>query len=159
MLCIQNLKNTKNYSLIFFLCLISGCTNSANHQDDIKNANIGARSMIYLDYLVYKNAINSDLTPITQALLQSTIQKVAVIKGFEKTSGDDYKIEDEMSIAEINQLCWMGNFLQEYKKNLPKEIDYSDVYLWVDTKQSKWKAKLNKVYGNEKIKDDCRYTK
>lgn len=153
MLCIQNLKK---YSLIFFLSLISGCTNSANYQDDIKNANIGARSMIYLDYLVYKNAINSDLTPITQALLQSTIQKVAVIKGFEKTSGDKYQIEDEMSIAEINQMCWMGNFLLEYKKNLPKEIDYSDVYSWIETKQLKWKEKLNEIYGNEKIQDDCR---
>lgn len=156
MLCMQNLKN---YSLIFFLILISGCTNSANYQDNIKNANIGARSMIYLDYLVYKNAIDSDLTPVTQALLQSTIQKVAVIKGFEKTSGDKYEIEDEMSIAEINQMCWMGSFLLEYKKNLPKEIDYSDVYLWIETKQLKWKEKLNTIYGNEKIKDDCRYIK
>lgn len=156
MLCIQNLKNIKSCCLIFFLCLISGCTNLAKHQVDIKNANIGARSMIYLDYLVYKNAIKSDLTPITEALLQSTIQKVAVVKGFEKTSGDEYEIEDDMSIAEVNQMCWMGNFLQKYRKNLHQEIDYSDVYLWIDIKQSKWKAKLNKVYGNEIIKDDCR---
>lgn len=95
---------------------------------------------------------------MTEALLYSTIEKVAVIQGYEKSIGSNYSVDDDLKIAEINQICWMGNFLQEYKQYIPPQIDKNMIYQWIDSKQLKWKNRLNKVYGSERIKDDCRGT-
>nr|WP_174506217.1 hypothetical protein [Acinetobacter sp. Marseille-Q1620] len=112
--------------------------------------------MLLADYDVYKNATKSELTPTTEALLYSTIKKIALIKGFEGKIGGDYKVDKDLNIAEKNQFCWIGNFVQQYKKYIPAQIDKSDVLNWVDKKQMDIKAELRDLNGDKMIENDCR---
>lgn len=150
---------TSSFLVLLFMTGCSSTPTTDTNLEAFKNANRGAIGIIQSDYKVYKLATQSELTPITEQLLYSTIEKVSVIKGYEKNIGENYSVDADLSISQINQICWMGNFLQEYKQYIPANIDKSDTYLWLDSKQLKWKEKLNKIYGNEKIQDDCRYIK
>ena len=158
-LIMSHLKNFRILLSCFCALLITGCITSPPSEvvsEALKNANRGAIGMIQSDYKMYKIASKSKLNPMTEALLYSTIEKVAVIRGYEQSIGSNYSVDDGLNIMEINQICWMGNFLQEYKQYIPPEMDKNTIYAWIELKQKKWKDKLNKVYGNEIIKDDCR---
>ena len=137
---------------------LSGCVNNQmnNDKEALINATRGAVNMILTDQVVYQRAIATENNKVTHALAYSTLMKAGILQEFEKEIGDEYTIEETLSLSKLNKLCWMGNFLQFYKSNLPLRSDFNDTYKWIDAKEKVWKSKLDAAYGTTKIKDDCR---
>lgn len=145
-------------SLFFSL---TGCANTQvnNDREAIINASRGAVNMLIIDQPVYKNAIATETNKVTKALLVTTLEKVGVLKGLEKQIGNGYIVEESLSLGKLNQLCWTTKFLLHYKKDIPQEAQaaYSDVYSWIDAKQTAWTKKLNSAYTKDELgEDDCR---
>ncbi|WP_320339703.1 hypothetical protein [Acinetobacter nosocomialis] len=130
-----------------------------NDREAIINASRGAVNMLIIDQPVYKNAIATETNKVTKALLVTTLEKVGVLKGLEKQIGNGYMVEESLSLGKLNQLCWTTKFLLHYKKDIPQEAQaaYSDVYSWIDAKQTAWTKKLNSAYTKDELgEDDCR---
>ncbi|MEQ1064682.1 hypothetical protein ABLB96_15510 [Acinetobacter sp. XH1741] len=148
--------------LISMFALTScGCTNTQvkNYREDVINSTRGAVNMLIMDQPVYKNAIASEKNKVTNALLYTTLKKAGVLSELEKEIGNNFVIEESLSLAQLNKLCWTTKFLQHYKKDLSpqSQVDYQKVYAWVDAKQSTWLKKLNEGYTKDELgEDDCR---
>lgn len=144
------------------LCCIFLTSCSLTSQTDknsvaLKNANRGIVGTTLLsDTKVYQIASSSEPSPLTQQLLLSTLEKVAVIRGYEQTIGNAYHFDTELNITQINQICWMGIFLQKHKPYLPTQIDKHASYLWIKAYVKHWQHQLNSTYGNTLIENDCR---
>lgn len=151
---------TKLIKAVGSVCLILTLSSCATTKKDdinrLKDANYGLMISIDTDKEVYTTAIASEFTPMTKALYKATLLKVGLISFFEKQIGVNYKLEDELSIDEINSLCLMGNFLKSYEKYKPKQIDESEKYNWINKKQQIWKAQLNEHFGEKMQEGDCR---
>jgi hypothetical protein len=145
---------------IFYLA-ISGCANTQvnNHREAVINSTRGAVDMLIMDQPVYRNAIANEKNKVTNALLYTTLKKMGVLRELEKEVGNNFVIEEDLSLAKLNQLCWTTKFLQYYKNDLSpqSQTDYQKVYAWVDAKQSVWLKKLNESYSKDELgENDCR---
>ncbi len=115
--------------------------------------------MLIMDQPVYRNAIANEKNKVTNALLYTTLKKMGVLRELEKEVGNNFVIEEDLSLAKLNQLCWTTKFLQHYKNDLSSQsqADYQKVYAWVDAKQSVWLKKLNESYSKDELgENDCR---
>jgi len=151
----------KTVLISIFVLAISGCANTQvnNYREAVINSTRGAVDMLIMDQPVYRNAITTEKNKVTTALLFTTLKKMGVLKELEKEVGNNFVIEESLSLAKLNQLCWTTKFLQHYKNDLPpqSQADYKDVYTWVDAKQATWLKKLNESYGKDELGDnDCR---
>ena len=72
------------------------------------------------------------------------------------TGVQSYRFDEDLNIAQINQICWMGVFLQKYKQYLPTKIDKNESYIWVDAYVKHWQHDLNESYRDTLIENDCR---
>lgn len=144
--------------LITAFIILMGCANSApqTKAENLRNGISGALSVIQADSEVFQKASVSNLSPVTKAVYIATINKANILRGLEKEIGNGYKVQDGLLIGNINQLCWMGRFLQVYKKHLPADIDYNDLYTWIDVRKNEWLSILNKELRSNHLKDDCR---
>ncbi|MGN3113510.1 hypothetical protein ACTFX3_17120 [Acinetobacter baumannii] len=149
-------------TLASILCLtIGGCANTQvnNPREAVINSTRGAVDMLIMDQPVYRNAIANEKNKVTNALLYTTLKKVGVLRELEKEIGNNYVIEEDLSLAKLNQLCWTTKFLQHYRNDLSAEsqADYQKVYAWVDAKQSLWIKKLNESFSKDELgENDCR---
>lgn len=155
MLSLANLIKTGG-SICLILTLNSCAITKKDDINRLKDANRGLMISIDIDKEVYTKAMTSEFTPTTKELYKATLLKVGLINFFEKQIGVHYKLEDDLSIDEINSLCLMGNFLKAYEKYKPKQIDESEKYSWIDKKQQIWKAQLKEHFGARMLDNDCR---
>ncbi|ENU92016.1 hypothetical protein F971_03109 [Acinetobacter vivianii] len=112
--------------------------------------------MILIDSEDYHKATNKSLDAVTVELLLSTIAKMSVLARYEKDSQGSYILEDTFNTGTANQFCWANKFLLEHKKDIPANLDYSDTYKWVATKQVVLVGMLNETLGDKRMKNDCR---
>ncbi|MCU4336699.1 hypothetical protein KTH08_05465 [Acinetobacter dispersus] len=112
--------------------------------------------MLLIDSNVYLKATTKKLDSVTWELLKSTIVKIDVIRQFEEEIGGKYKIENDLTIGKINQLCWANNFLLAHRNDFPPNIDHSKTYTWVEAKQKVFKKMLDESLGDRRMEDDCR---
>lgn len=152
----RNLKISLAPSICVCLSLLSGCANTPDTGEALKNGGDGATGMLLLDSEVYRKATNKQLDAVTVELLLSTINKLAVLKRYEKESKGAYLLEDTFNTGNANQFCWVNRFLLEHKKDIPAHLDYSDTYKWVDAKQAVLIGMLNETLGDKRMKNDCR---
>ncbi|ENX33875.1 hypothetical protein F889_02539 [Acinetobacter colistiniresistens] len=150
------MKENLTVSLCLCIGLLSGCTNSSNVKQDLKSGGIGAAGMLLTDSEVYRKATPKELDAVTFTLLTSTLRKMDILGRYEKDSHGAFILEDTFSTGNANQFCWINNFLLAHKKDLPPNIDYSDTYLWVETKQKVFKKMLDESLGDRRMEDDCR---
>ncbi|MDS7933777.1 hypothetical protein RMB03_19860 [Acinetobacter sp. V91_7] len=145
---------------VLYLAL-SGCANTQvnNNREAVINSTRGAVDMLIMDQPVYRNAIANEKNKVTNALLYTTLKKMGVLSELEKEIGNNFVIEEDLSLAKLNQLCWTTKFLQHYRNDLSPEsqADYQKVYAWVDAKQSIWLKKLNESFSKDELgENDCR---
>lgn len=152
----MNLKISLATSICVCLSLLSGCANTPDTGEALKNGGNGAAGMLLIDSDVYRKAANRPLDAVTVELLLSTINKLAVLSRYEKDSKGAYLLEDTFNTGTANQFCWVNRFLLEYKKDIPANLDYSDTYKWVDAKQVILVNMLNETLGEKRMKNDCR---
>ncbi|WP_180185959.1 hypothetical protein [Acinetobacter sp. YH01008] len=155
MSCIEKLITLSSLCFIF-LASCSLASQTDINSEALKNANRGIVGTLLSDAKVYQIASSSELSPLTQQLLFSTLEKIAVIRGYEQTIGKSYRFDEDLNIAQINQICWMGVFLQKYKQYLPTKIDKNESYIWVDAYVKHWQHDLNESYRDTLIENDCR---
>lgn len=146
---------------LLFMLFMNGCANTQINSDReaLVNAGRGAVDMLIMDQPVYRNAIANEKNKVTNALLYTTLKKMGVLRELEKEVGNNFVIEEDLSLAKLNQLCWTTKFLQHYKNDLSpqSQADYQKVYAWVDAKQSVWLKKLNESYSKDELgENDCR---
>lgn len=139
-----------------FLTSCSLASQTDKNSEALKNANRGIVGTLLSDAKVYQIASTSEPSPLTQQLLLSTLEKVAVIRGYEQTIGNAYHFDADLNIAQINQICWMGIFLQKHRPYLPTQIDKHASYLWINAYVKHWQHQLNTTYGDTLIENDCR---
>lgn len=155
MSCIEKLITLSSLCFIF-LASCSLASQTDINSEALKNANRGIVGTLLSDAKVYQIASSSELSPLTQQLLLSTLEKVAVIRGYEQTIGNHYRFDEDLNIAQINQICWMGVFLQNYKQYLPTQINKHESYIWIDGYVKHWQQDLNDAYRDKFIENDCR---
>ncbi|MCH7306604.1 hypothetical protein MMO38_00385 [Acinetobacter sp. NIPH 1852] len=154
----QNLKKNLVVSM-FSISALSACTSTLTNnefKEALVHGNSGAISMLLLDSAVYRKAAERDLDAVTWELLKSTLSKVDVVRQFEKEIGGSYKIEESLTLGNMNQLCLVNSFLLTHKKELPPNIDHSETYNWVESKQKVFINNLNETLGDKRMQNDCR---
>lgn len=144
-------------SLAVSIGLLGGCSTTLPVKESLKSGSNGAVGMLLIDSEVYRKATPKALDAVTVSLLFSTLDKMAVLKRYEEEIGNGYTIEEEFTIGNANQLCWVNNFLLEHKKDLPPNLDYSSTYAWVNSKQKVLKNRISEYFGDKKAENDCRF--
>ncbi|GAA5629886.1 hypothetical protein [Acinetobacter vivianii] len=152
----MNLKKSLAISISVYLSLMTGCANTPDAGETLKNGGDGAAGMLLIDSEVYRKAANRQLDAVTVELLFSTIAKMSVLERYEKDSKGAYLLEDTFNVGNANQFCWVNKFLLEHRKEIPANLDYSDTYKWVDAKQLVLVNMLNETLGDKRMKNDCR---
>ncbi len=154
----QNLIKNLTVSILSISAL-SACSSTLTNKEfkeALINGNSGAINMLLIDSAVYHKATERELDAVTWELLKSTLTKVDVIRQFEEEIGGSYKIEESLTVGNMNQLCLVNNFLLVHKKELPPKIDHSKTYNWVEAKQKLFTNRLNETLGDKRMKNDCR---
>lgn len=139
------------------ISLLGGCSTNQPIKESLKSGSNGAVGMLLIDSEVYRKATPKTLDAVTLSLLFSTLDKMAVLKRYEEEIGNGYTIEDDFTVGNANQLCWVNNFLLTHKKDLPSNLDYTSTYAWVDSKQKVLKNRISEYFGDKKAENDCRF--
>lgn len=152
MLCRQKIK----LAFISAAILLVGCANTPKISDKeaLMYGKDGALGMLTADSDLYREATFAENNTLTETLYKNTLTKVEILKRFETEIGGNYKIEDDIRAVNMNQLCWIGNFLIAHKK-YSTEAD-QELLKWVEAKQDIYKTNINESFGSKKIKNDCR---
>lgn len=109
MSCIEKLIILSSLCFIF-LASCSLASQTDINSEALKNANRGIVGTLLSDAKVYQIASSSELSPLTQQLLFSTLQKIAVIRGYEQTIGKSYRFDEDLNIAQIQSNLLDGCF-------------------------------------------------
>lgn len=149
-----NIRNLTVLTIINFS--LFGCSTKLDVNETLKYSNGGAVSMLLIDSDVYRVSTGVELNKTSRTLLRTTLSKLDVIRQLEQEIGGDYRIEENLIPAKINQLCLINNFMLSHKKEFPPSIDVSETYTWIDQKQAIYKKTLTESLGDKRMKDDCR---
>lgn len=146
---------------VSFLCssILTACSSTLTNQETKETlmiSNIGALKMLLVDSDVYQKATDRELDAVTWELLKSTKMKLDILRGLEERIGGQYKIEDNLSVGKMNQLCLINNFMLAHKKEFPSSVDVSGTYTWIDQKQAIYKKALSDSLGDKRMENDCR---
>lgn len=149
-----------NFRNLIVLTIINfslfGCSAKSDIKETLKQSNGGAVSMLLIDADVYRVSTDIELNKTSRTLLRTTLSKLEVIRKFEQEIGGDYRIEENLIPAKINQLCLINDFMLAHRKELPPNIDFSDIYNWIDEKQAIYKKTLTDSLGDRRMRNDCR---
>lgn len=148
--------------IVSFLCIsiLAACSSTLTNQETreaLMLSNSGAIKMLLVDSDVYQKATDRELDAVTWELLKSTKMKLDILRGIEERIGGSYKIEDDLSVGKMNQLCLINNFMIKHRKEFPSTIDTSAIYSWIDQKQAVYKKELTAHLGDKRMKNDCRF--
>lgn len=152
----MSLKKSLVASFCIFFSLLTGCANTPNISESLKDGGNGAAGMLLIDSDVYRKASSKELDAVTVELLFSTITKMAILARYEKESKGAYLLEDTFTAGNANQFCWVNKFLLTHKKDIPANLDYSETYNWVEAKQKIFIRMLEETLGDKRMKNDCR---
>lgn len=153
MLCRPKIKHVFISAILLTLV---GCANTPKISDKeaLMHGKDGAIGMLTADSDLYREATFAENNALTETLYKNTLTKVEILKRFEAEIGGNYKIEDDIRAVNMNQLCWIGNFLLAHKK-YSSDMD-QELLHWVEAKQQIYKKNINETFGSQKIKNDCR---
>ncbi|WP_228262353.1 hypothetical protein [Acinetobacter haemolyticus] len=151
---VLNIRNLTVLTIVNFS--LFGCSTKLDINETLKHSNVGAVSMLLIDSDVYRVSTDIELNKTSRTLLRTTLTKLDVIRQLEQEIGGDYRIEESLIPAKINQLCLINNFTLAHRKELPPNIDFSDTYNWINDKQLVYKKTLNDYLGDKKLTNDCR---
>ncbi|EPG37572.1 hypothetical protein F907_01542 [Acinetobacter colistiniresistens] len=153
---LKGLRLKKITSIAIYLSLLTGCTNNPSVDEILKSSSKGAVNIVLLDSAVYRKATTRKLDTVTASLLMSTLDKMAVLKRYEQEIGNGYTIEDTLTLGNVNDFCWINNFLLAHRKELPPNLDDTDTYRWIEAKQKRFKQAIDIKMDNKKMENDCR---
>ena len=114
----------------------------------------GALGMLIADADFYREATFSKNNPLTSTLFKNTLTKLELLRAFETEIGGDFKIETDLRSVDMNQLCWIINFVESNKKYATTED--KDIMQWIETKQKAFKTNIDQTFGSRRIDNDCR---
>ena len=141
--------NIKSFILLscFF---ITSCTCNSKFKSNIEGAKIQTRvipAVINSDEKVFIEALKVEPNPITKRIYDGAVYKGLYLQLAEHEVGNNYELEQDAHVNEINSLCIMGKFLlspQYEKADKPymQEKNYQDFFKWLRVKQPKWEKEL-----------------
>lgn len=151
---------------IIFICFISvsltACSNAAKlDSKELKQSFESSSAYFTLDTPIYKVIDKKIKSEVSDAIYDSALMKVSILKAYEEQSLFKGKIENDALPSLISDYCWIGKFVSDYSKIRPttNQEDLKTLK-WLEDKRIKWKAIIQKEYSDSRFvssKDYCPY--
>lgn len=144
---------------IFPIILIA-CSNEAQSDtEELRHSFESSSAYFTLDTPIYKAVDSKTENKVNDAIYDSALMKVSILKAYEEQSLFKGKIENDALPSLISDYCWIGNFVSDYSKIRPttNQEDLKTLK-WLEDKRIKWKAIIQKEYSDPRFvssKDYC----
>lgn len=142
------------------LFLITACSANLDFSEkSLKQYVEVTQSYMSLDTPIYKSADITKKNNVSDAIYKSAIMKLSVLEAYEKEIKSGFSIEDNIRPIALNDYCWLGKFMSDYRKFYPSDNPlYIDTIKWLDVKRVKWKKSIEENFGDSKDFDSyCPY--
>lgn len=151
---------------IVFICFISigliACSiNAKSDSEELKQSFESSSAYFTLDTPIYKVIDKKIKNEVSDAIYDSALMKVSILKEYEEQSIFNGKIENGALPSLISDYCWIGKFVSDYSKVRPttNQEDLKTLK-WLEDKRIKWKAIIQEKYADPRFvssKDYCPY--
>ena len=154
------------FKRIIFICFISvslsACSNATElDSKELKQSFESSSAYFSLDTPIYKVIDKKIKSEVSDAIYDSALMKVSILKAYEEQSLFNGQIEDNVVSSQISDLCWLGKFVSDYSKiRLTDNPERLKTLQWLENKRTKWRAIIKKEYADPRFvssKDYCPY--
>ena len=155
-----------NFKRAIFICFTPvyfiACSYAAkSDSEELRYSFEASSAYLQLDTPIYKAVDSKIENKVNDAIYDSALMKVSILKGYEEQSIFNGKIEDNVLSSQISDLCWLGQFVSDYSKiRTTKNPERLRTLQWLEDKRTKWRAIIKKEYADPRFvssKDYCPY--
>ncbi|ENV17010.1 hypothetical protein [Acinetobacter guillouiae] len=154
------------FKRIIFICffpvsLIACSIEAKSDSEELRHSFEASTAYLQLDTPIYKAVDSKAENKVSDAVYDSALMKVSILKGYEEQSLFNGQIEDNVVSSQISDLCWLGKFVSDYSKiRLTDNPERLKTLQWLENKRTKWRAIIKKEYADPRFvssKDYCPY--
>lgn len=154
------------FKRIIFICffpvsLIACSIEAKSDSEELRHSFEASTAYFSLDTPIYKVIDKKIKSEVSDAIYDSALMKVSILKAYEEQSLFNGKIENDALPSLISDYCWIGKFVSDYSKIRPttNQEDLKTLK-WLEDKRIKWKVIIQKNYADPRfvsLKDYCPY--
>ena len=144
--------NNKFYPILSLLslCSFTGCQSQLTVNETAKIQARVIPAVISSDEKVFIESTRVAPNDITKRIYDSAVEKALYLQLSEQQVGNNYQIEQDAHINQINSLCIMGKFLlnptyEKPSKTYMQAENYQNLFIWLKIKQPKWESLLKQT--------------
>lgn len=152
------------FKRIIIICFIPvsliACSNEAqSDSEELRHSFEASSAYLQLDTPIYKAVDSKTENKVNDAIYDSALMKVSILKSYEEQSLFNGKIEDIIVSSQISDLCWLGKFVSDYSQIRPtNNPERLKTLQWLENKRTKWRTIIKKDYADPRFvssKDYC----
>lgn len=149
------------FKRIIFICFIPVSLMACSNEAKLRYSFEASSAYLQLDTPIYKAVDSKTQNKVNDAIYDSALMKVSILKAYEEQSLFNGKIENDALPSLISDYCWIGKFVSDYSKVKPTTNQEDlNTLKWLEDKRIKWKAIIQKEYADPRFvssKDYCPY--